>query len=110
MANFAVTMVHGPNFDSSRRGLSGLREQAAWDQHAAFMDRLVAGGVILLGGPLGDGEQALLIFQADDEAEVRELMAEDPWQPMGVLHIGEIRPLAIWLDGRQVTGERNAAP
>jgi uncharacterized protein YciI len=104
MTRFAVTMVHGPNWDESKSGLGGLRQQAAFDEHATFMDRLVEDGFIVLGGPLGDGEQALLIVEAVDEAEVRTVMAEDPWKPMGVLDIGEIRRWTIWLADSRVTG------
>jgi uncharacterized protein YciI len=104
MANFAVTTVHGPNWDASKRGIGGIRQQAAFDEHAAFMDRLVEDGVVILGGPLDDGEQALLIFAADDEAEVRTRMAADPWKPMGLLDIGNIRRLTVWLDPGKVTG------
>jgi len=109
MANFAVTMVHGPNWDAAKGGIGGIREQAAFDEHAAFMDRLVEGGSIILGGPLGDGEQALLIFEADDEDEVRARMAEDPWKPMGLLYVGDVRRLTIWLDAGKVTAQRTGA-
>jgi hypothetical protein len=27
-------------------------------------------------------------------------MAANPWKPMGILHVGEIRRLTIWLDAR----------
>ena len=110
MGNFVVTMVHGPNWDASKPGLSGIREQAAFDEHAAFMDRLVEEGSIILGGPLEDGEQALLIFEAHDEAEVRRRMAEDPWKPMGVLDIGQIRRWTIWLDPKEASAERSWTP
>jgi uncharacterized protein len=107
MANFAVTTVHGPNWDATKGGISGIREQAAFDEHAAFMDRLVEDGSIILGGPLDDGEQALLIFEADDEAEVRARMAEDPWKPMGLLYVGDIRRLTIWLGSVNLNAERS---
>jgi len=103
MAYFAVTTVHGPNWDASKAGLRGIREQDAFDQHGEFMDRLVSEGFVILGGPLGDGEEALLIVEADSEAEVRERMANDPWKPMGLLYVGEIRPWTIWL-GTQTNG------
>ena len=51
MANFAVRLVHGPNWDPGRP----IREQDGWDEHAAFMDGLVKDGFIILGGPVGDG-------------------------------------------------------
>jgi uncharacterized protein len=97
MAFFAVTTAHGPKWDDSR----GIREQLAWDQHAAFMDRLVDEGFIILGGPLGDGARALLIIEAADEGDVQERLGEDPWVPMGMLHIGTLEHLRLWLDGRQ---------
>lgn len=50
MANFAVRLVHGPGWDASRP----IREQHGWDEHAAFMDGLVDGGFIILGGPALD--------------------------------------------------------
>jgi uncharacterized protein YciI len=96
MAVFAVTMVNGPRYDGSRQ----RREQEGWDEHAAFMDRLVDEGFVILGGPIGDGEQTMHAVEAADEAEVRARMAADPWAPLGVLRIGTILPWTIWLDGR----------
>jgi uncharacterized protein YciI len=96
MSYFAVTTVHGPEWDDAQP----IREQEAWDAHAAFMDGLVDRGSILLGGPLDDGQRALLIFQASDEAEVRRLMAPDPWAAMKLLHVGSVHRWLIWLDGR----------
>lgn len=98
MAFFALTMVHGPNWDTSRP----IREQKGWDEHAVFMDTLVDDGVVILGGPLGDGEQALVIAEATDEREIQARMADDPWNAMGLLHIGAIQPWTIWLDGRHI--------
>ncbi len=96
MAFFALTMVHGPNWDTSRP----IREQPAWDEHAAFMDGLVDDGFVILGGPVGDGEQALLAVQAADEREVEARLGEDPWAPMKLLRIGAVQPWTIWLDSR----------
>ena len=67
MANFAVRLVHGPGWDSSRQ----IRDQAGWDEHAAFMDGLVDDGFVILGGPVGDGEQTLHVVEAADENERR---------------------------------------
>lgn len=96
MAIFALSMISGPNYDDAR----DRREQDAWDDHAAFMDTLVDGGFVILGGPIGDGRQVLLVVEADDEADVRARLNEDPWAPMGILRIGRIEPWRIWLDGR----------
>ncbi len=63
MAYFALTMVNGPAYDDSRP----RREQRGWDEHAAFMDGLVDEGLVVLGGPIGDGQQVLVIWEATDE-------------------------------------------
>ena len=47
---FVVISSAGRNRDLSK----GTREQPFWDQHAEFIDRLVAEGSILMGGPLVD--------------------------------------------------------
>ena len=97
MAYFAVTMVHGPGWDPSRQ----IRDQDAWDEHAAFMDALVDDGFLLLGGPVGDGQRALHLVQATDEHEIGASLGEDPWASMELLQIGAIELWALWLDGRQ---------
>jgi uncharacterized protein YciI len=96
MPTFAVTLVHGPAWDPSRP----IRQQQAWNQHAAFFDELVAAGFILIGGPLGDGDRTLHAVQAADEPEIRARLAGDPWAALGLLQIGSIEPWALWLNGR----------
>jgi uncharacterized protein YciI len=92
--HFLVENAKGPEWDHA----AARREQRGWDEHAAFMDRLVEEGFIVLGGPIGegDGENTLLIVEADDEAAVRERLAADPWHE-SVLRIDSIRPWSIWL-------------
>lgn len=65
------------------------------------MDRLVAEGFILLGGPVGDRSRTLHLVEAADEDEVRRRLAEDPWAPAGLLEAGSIEPWALWLDFRR---------
>jgi uncharacterized protein YciI len=92
--HYLVERGKGPVWDHSR----GRREQDGWDEHAAFMDALVGEGVVLLGGPIGegDGENTLLVVEAEDEAMVRTRLAEDPW-PLDMLTIVSIRPWSVWL-------------
>ena len=91
---FLVERAKGPAWDHSRP----RREQQGWGEHAAFMDRLAGEGFIVLGGPIGegDGENALLVVEAQDEAEVRARLADDPWPEE--LHATEsIRPWTVLL-------------
>ncbi|TML05872.1 MAG: hypothetical protein E6G41_08990 [Actinobacteria bacterium] len=65
----------GPDYDLSKP----LEEQLGWEDHAAFMDRLVDDGVILLGGPLADELRTAHAVRAASEEEVRATFARDPW-------------------------------
>jgi len=96
MANFAVWLVHGPGWDPSRQ----IRDQDGWDEHAAFMDGLVDDGFVILGGPVGDGEQTLHVVEAAGESDIKARFAGDPWASAGLLRIGTIEPWALWLDSR----------
>jgi len=97
MANYAVRLVHGPGWDSARP----IRSQDGWDEHAAFMDGLVDDGFIVLGGPVGSGEQSLHVVEAADENEIKARLAGDPWAKARLLQIGSIETWALWLDSRQ---------
>ena len=91
---YLVEQAKGPAWDHSKR----RREQAGWDEHAAFMDALTEEGVVVLGGPIGDGdgENTLLIVDVDSEAEIRGRLADDPWAG-SILTIVSIRPWSVWL-------------
>ena len=96
MAYFAVRLVHGAGWDSARP----IREQDGWDEHAAFMDGLVDDGFVILGGPVGNGEQTLHVVEAADQQDVKARLARDPWASARLLQIGVIEPWALWLDSR----------
>jgi uncharacterized protein YciI len=64
------------------------------------MDTLVDDGFVILGGPVGDGEQTLHAVEAADENEIKARLAEDPWASAGLLRVGTIEPWALWLDSR----------
>ena len=91
---FLVARARGPAWDHDRR----RREQQGWDEHAAFMDALVEEGFVVLGGPVGegDGEEALLVVDADTEARVRARLADDPWGE-DMLVTESVRPWSVWL-------------
>ena len=94
---FVMISSAGPNRDLSK----GTREQPFWDEHAAFIDRLVAEGFILMGVPLVDEGGSLLIFNAEDENEVREKMKNDPWFEQGILKLECIKRWQIFIDARK---------
>jgi hypothetical protein len=91
---YLVERANGPAWDYSRR----RREQAGWDEHAAFMDALTGEGLVVLGGPVGvgDGEYNLLVIKASGEAEIRTRLADDPWEG-SILRISSVKPWSVWL-------------
>ncbi|TML68572.1 MAG: hypothetical protein E6G14_09475 [Actinobacteria bacterium] len=96
MAMFHVILRQsGPQFDRARP----LEQQSDWPAHAAFMDRLVEQGFIVLGGPLGDG-RVVHAVDADSEDAVRATFARDPWSGSHLV-VDAIDPWTIRLDGRQ---------
>ena len=96
---YLVRQARGPAWDHSRL----RREQAGWEEHAAFMDALAEEGVLLLGGPVGegDGDDALLVVKLDSEAAIRARLAADPWMNE-VLTIKSVEPWTVWLRGPEV--------
>ena len=66
----------------------------------ADLDQLVDDGFILMGGPLVDEGGSLLIFNAEDENEVREKMKNDPWARQGILKLESIKRWQIFIDQR----------
>jgi uncharacterized protein YciI len=91
---YLVRLAHGPAWDDSRP----RRNQAKWAEHAALMDALTEEGVIVLGGPVGegDGEDVLLVIDVENEPAVRARLADDPWLD-DVLTIKSVEPWSVWL-------------
>jgi len=98
---FLAISSAGPNADPSKR----TREQPFWDEHAAFIDRLVAEGFISMGGPFLDEREmphgALLIVNAEDENEAREKLKNDPWFERGILKLECVKRWEIFIDNRK---------
>ena len=94
---FVVISSAGPGRDLSKV----TREQPLWDEHAAFIDQLVADGFVLMGGPFPDEAGAMLIVNADDENEVREKLKSDPWMEHGILKLESVKRWEIFIDARK---------
>jgi uncharacterized protein YciI len=91
---YLVFRGKGPSWDHAK----GRREQEGWPEHAAFMDGLVEDGVVVLGGPVGEGEgeDTLQIVEAESEEDVRARLAEDPWGE-DMLVTKSVEPWQVWL-------------
>jgi uncharacterized protein YciI len=94
MSYYVVIRETGPGWNPAKP----LREQAAWDEHADFINAASEDGLVLVGGALGDGGSFLLILNAQSEAEVRRRLDDDPWTRMELLRVASI---VLW---EQLTG------
>ena len=93
---FLVVLTRdGPQWARSRP----LEEQSDWLAPAAIMDELVEGGVIVLGGPLGDEHRVVHAIEAESPDAVRATLGRDPWSETH-LRLDTIDPWTIRLDGR----------
>ena len=90
---FAVTRTHGPAWDGGKL----MQEQQKWTEHATIMNQLAADGFIVLGGPLGQSGDVLLVIDATDTNEINAALARDPWSQLGLLATKEIQPWTILL-------------
>jgi hypothetical protein len=90
-----VRLRSGPEWDSTRP----LEEQSGWREHAAFMDDLVDGGFVVLGGPLADEHRVALAIEAASVDAVHATLDRDPWTGSHLV-TDAVEPWTIRLDGR----------
>ncbi|MFC8040622.1 YciI family protein [Paenarthrobacter sp. NPDC057355] len=77
MTVFAVEYVYVADSDA-------LRDEAR-PAHRAWLAELAENDRLLASGPYGDGAGALLIFKAAEEAELNNLLKQDPFAEAGVI-------------------------
>jgi hypothetical protein len=83
---FSVTRSRGPAWNPALP----QEAQTDWTGHAAFMNGLERDGFVIVGGSLEDTPYTLLAIRAADAPEVRDRLAQDPWETMGVLETTRI--------------------
>ena len=101
MSAFIVIREAGPAWEDG-----GIAEQPALSDHAAFMNALAEGHVVLAAGPLAGTERgrirALLIMNADDEAHIHRRLADDPWTISGQLRITSVEPWNVFVGAERL--------
>jgi len=93
MKLFAVVRTRGNAWKPS----TPLEKQPNWDAHAAFMNALQKDGFVVLGGPLENSPDVLLILRANSPEEILERLAADPWTSQGLLRVSRISPWTVRL-------------
>jgi uncharacterized protein YciI len=104
---FAVIRKAGPAWQAG-----GIVQQPSVTEHAAFMNTLADQRFVLFGGPLAGTEQGhvrvLLIVDADSEASIHRLLADDPWAATGQLRTVSIEPWKILVGADRLSSPHNA--
>ena len=90
---FVVTRIRGQAWDASKP----MNSQEQWPEHATFMNQLAADGFVMLGGPIGDEGNILLVVDAANENEIRSTLAHDPWSQSGLLEVQAMQRWTILL-------------
>ena len=93
MPLFAVIRTRGDEWNASLQ----LEAQRDWDTHALFMNGLANEGFVVVGGPLENTHDVLLIIRAASEEEIAERLQDDPWTKSGLLRIRQISPWTLRL-------------
>lgn len=77
------------------------REQPYWTEHAAFMDALLEDGIVIMGGPFADYSSIMIVLEASDENEVRNLFERDPFVARGIFRLSSVHEWHVFLDARK---------
>ncbi|MEO8308021.1 MAG: hypothetical protein ABI616_08265 [Pseudomonadota bacterium] len=83
---FAAFVHRADAWDHARSPM----EQPGFPDHAKFVAELEASGFIAMAGLMQPSNDVLFIFRAASEAEVRQRMAQDPWQKDGHARLGRV--------------------
>ncbi len=84
MAIFAITYEYGPDVDTR------MENRPA---HRKWQAKLFDAGVLLASGPLDDdlAPGGLLIMEADSRDNIEDILLQDPYAAVGVIHGTTIR-------------------
>lgn len=90
-----VYLLHSPRENFAETMTEA--EQEVWREHFAWLQQLLADGVLVMAGPtLGRINTGISIFEAPDEDAARAVMNADPVL-VGGFATGELRPFRLSL-------------
>jgi uncharacterized protein YciI len=95
MSLFAVTREAGPAWLDPM----GAFDQPGLNDHATYMNALAEEGLIRFAGPLAGTESSrirvLLIADANNETDIRQRLARDPWELADRITTTTIEPWSL---------------
>ena len=94
---YISVLERGENWDASRP----LRQQEQWQEQLAFLAALSDDGLILGGGPLGEGEERfLLVIAAENQHAIETRLADAPWTRLGLWRTTAVERWEVLLGSR----------
>lgn len=93
---FVILWAPGPAWVPGKT----VREQPYWVEHATFMDSLFENGMVVLGGPFADATGSLVIVEAENEQEVADMCARDPFVEHDIFALNGLKQWLLFLDAR----------
>ena len=100
---FAVEITVGSKWDQSKPP----QEQQFFQDHSSNLKRLRDSGALIMGARYSD--KGLVVLAAQDEAEARAMMDEDPSMKAEVFKY-QIHPFSVFYGGTIKTRARRTAP
>lgn len=97
---FAALVQRSDAWDHSKE----VQDQEGFALHAAFAAQLEAEGFIAMAGIMEPSDEILFIFFADSEQEVRDRMAQDPWQQDGHAKLTRVEQVTFRIGAPQPKG------
>ena len=94
---FVILWAHGPTWVEGKT----VREQPYWTEHADFIDPLFDNGTVVMGGPFADGTGSLVIVEAENEQEVADLFARDPFVVHNIFALSFLKQWQLFVDARR---------
>ena len=85
-----------------------VREQPGWDEHAEFIDALIAKGTFVMGGPFTDNSGSLSLLEGVTVDEAREIIADDPFVATCVFVLDDLRDWDVFVDELTGRGAKSA--
>ena len=65
------------------------------------MDALLEDGIVIMGGPFADYSSIMIVLEAFDQSEVRDLFKRDPFVVQGIFHLSSVHEWLVFLDARK---------
>lgn len=83
---FILLFDPGPNWDETKE----IEEQQFWSEHVKFVDELFAQGKVIITGPIVEYDRIVIIYEAQNESEIRITFKDDPFLINGILFLESV--------------------